>query len=209
MTAKTQDDPTTARPPPEGRLLFRFKPPEMTKRQRGMTDICEEYAVVALEDHVIESSEMLAPHNSVVIYGWISWKGWEANVSARPVVYELMKMVGHSARLMRDNDPDGRFWTPSADLVLPGEGSAKPKTPEFRCSGCGWEGHESDLIEPCPDEPPECPGCGLPFEGPGFVLPVSGGVQVPEDLPPEDAEEIQAALEVDAHPVFTVYRRGC
>lgn len=47
--------------------------------------------------------------------------------------------------------------------------------PELRCSDCGWEGAESDLIEPCPDEPPECPDCGGPFEG------LDGVLVVPDD----------------------------
>ena len=81
------------RPPPtEGRLLFRFKPPEMTKRQIGMTDVCVEYAVTALTEDEIASSECLVPHNGVVIYGWIERiNDWHTNVSARPVVFELLK----------------------------------------------------------------------------------------------------------------------
>lgn len=36
--------------PPEGRLLFRFKPPELSDHEIAVSDICEEYAVTGHGD---------------------------------------------------------------------------------------------------------------------------------------------------------------
>lgn len=111
----------TDRPPPEGRLLFRFKPPEMTRHQIGMTDVCAEYAVTALTEEQIDSSECIVAHNGVIVWGWLSWKkDWEANVSARPVVFELLKRWRDTSAWVHGQDvslPD----LASESLRLPGE----------------------------------------------------------------------------------------
>ena len=82
------------RPPPEGRLLFRFKPPEMSRRQWAVYDIYGEYAVTAITAQEVAPDGWadMPPCVRIIIWGWIEWKSdWEANVSARPVVYELLK----------------------------------------------------------------------------------------------------------------------
>ncbi len=106
-------------PPPDGRLLFRFELPATTGRQRAHWDACREYAVTSWED---DGSGWCQPpdHCRIIIWGWLGWARpdhpedkehgghWYANINARPVVFELMRMA-------RDA---GRF---ADDLILPGE----------------------------------------------------------------------------------------
>lgn len=105
-------------------MLFRFKPPEMTEDQRRMAPIYEEYAVTAIDS---EEDRVIHPYARIIIWGWSPRSvDWEPNISARPVVFELMRRWRADCRMIAallredEDDPEDGPWRIS-DLRLPGD----------------------------------------------------------------------------------------
>ena len=57
------------RPPPEGRLLFRFKGPTMTDMGRDISQVYEEYAVTGHDED--PNWEGMPDCSKLIIWGWL------------------------------------------------------------------------------------------------------------------------------------------